>query len=502
VQSPAPTSLSADQLESLAWHAYINLKLSKLRDVLDEADGSDSHVVNFYRAKVRALIDWISPIEFVVVDIATRRSILRHLDILALHMRFYESALRQQHIPHAVISHTAELFGKLEWDALLLLRPQNQQTFETRPTSLDSHLETLAKGMLVPELSLSAFRRELKSIPDIFVVSYPKYLADTFLAYPVIGHEIGHVLWQRKCSTTIIADLIKRLPGIDATDASRRTLAEQWATEFFCDRIGLHLYGEPYIFALWLLLLTYDEAPSLPPFVAYVSAQSMNPEHLFTVLGPMFADARDALSAGASAETTLDDVARRTLALLQHATAAQPRDPEQARRYDDHLSHPAAGRRLAALVALTVDTTQIDSERFSTWRAGLFERFRSYASTTPEDYAEIEALAEQLAQGAYERIRRTLPVPVESHGREALMQPLLQKLRQWIPPCEVGGDVGALRPAEWNDMLYAGWIVFVETLESQHGNVHDTRALLKFVHQSLDMNILYANYRTIAAALG
>jgi len=501
VQSPDPLSPSADQLDSLAWHTYIHLKLSKLRDALDEAEGSDSHVVNFYRAKVRALIDWISPIEFATVDIASRRSILRHLDILALHMRFYESALRQQHIPHAVMRHTAELFGRLEWDALLLLRPQNQQTFETRPTSLDTHLETLAKGMLVPELSLSAFRRELRSVPDIFVVSYPKYLADAFLAYPVIGHEIGHVLWQRKCSAAVIADLIKRFPGIDAADASRRALAEQWATEFFCDRIGLHLYGEPYIFALWLLLLAFDEAPSLPPFAVYVASQSMNPEHLFTILGPMFADARDALTAGANAETTLDDVARSTLALLQQAAAAQPRDSEQVRRYDDHLTHPAVGRRLAALIELTTTAAYNYSERFATWRAGLFNRFRSYAGTTPGDYAEIGTLAEQLANDAYERIKPTLPEAAQSTEREALIQPLLEKLREWIPPCEVRDANDALTPAEWNDMLYVGWIVFIETLESQRHNVQDTRSLLKFVHQSLDMNILYTNYRTIAAAL-
>jgi len=501
VQSPVPTLPLADPLESLAWQAYITLKLSKLRDALDESDESDSHVVNFYRAKVRALIDWISPVEFGNVDIASRRSILRHLDILALHMRFYESALRQQHIPHAVISHTAELFGTLEWDALLLLRPQNQQTFETRPTSLDSHLETLAKGMLVPELSLSAFRRDLKSIPDIFVVSYPKYLADTFLAYPVIGHEIGHVLWQRKCSSKVIADLIKRFPGIDAADASRRALAEQWATEFFCDRIGLHLYGEPYIFALWLLLLPYDEAPSLPPFAAYVSAQSMNPEHLFTVLGPMFADARDALTAGANAEATLDNVAQRTLALLQQAAAAQPRDSEQTRRYDDHLSHPSVGRRLAALIETTTVITDVHSDRFVRWRAGLFERYRAYVGTTPADYTAIDQLAAHLAQTAYDDIKNTLPTVANPAGRATRLLSLLDKLRQWIPPCEVRNDDGALKPADWNDMLYAGWIVFVETLESQRGNVLDTRALLKFVHQSLDMNILYANYRTIATAL-
>ena len=135
---------------------------------------------------------------------------------------------------------------------------------------------------------------ELK-LPSFVFIGFPASESSNPLIFPLAGHELGHPLWKQytlsgeidaDVKTQLVAALTTRWEKIgkhiDTHDMhtgdlqSNMTLLTWWdparvwamehATEYFCDFVGLRLFGESYLKALGYLLSPRIPRPLSPSY--------------------------------------------------------------------------------------------------------------------------------------------------------------------------------------------------------------------------------------------
>lgn len=490
------------RLDSAVWSAYVQLKLSKLRHSLSRPTRrAEGHVFRLFRAHVTTFLEWVEENLSRPLAETGRRNLLESLDRLSLYMRFYESALLQEP-PYALLEHAELLFGGLETEAVILLRPQNSQTFETQLelASVRSFLADISDVVSSPFWDHDELLARLRCIPNVYIVSYPKYFSDCFLFFPILGHEFGHVVWDlNHLYTTCEKEITDILGSVDLENerleetfsrAAVIDLAANWAREFFCDRIGYHVYGETYIFALWLLLSPLPDTLNYTPFRVH---QQVAHGSSFARLKSLFTEIR-AQHTPDSLDRAIGEISS-VLTSMMSELARVPRDDSQ----DSYREYPSPGRRLRELFRHTPhgNLVQISSPEFKHWRREQKELYRKYSEKLSDrEYEEALRAAVSAADAVYDAASGLLP-PLWSANFSHLNQ-LLLRLRNWIPPVEVLD--AQLEPAAWREVILAGWVAFIEF--AMRDELEERRwpdEWNAFVYESLDMTNIYKTFRQARA---
>jgi hypothetical protein len=496
------------------WRAYCELKVKKLEKSLERPSGShDSYVFALFRRHTRLFLEWLignleQPADLPGLTTEERnqhrstsaRQTLEALDDLAQYMRFYESA-QFQDVPFPLIDHVQSIFSQLESHDEILLRPQNDQQFETRGEFHDvkGRLSSLFALIGDPTPIRDKLIEEIDALPNIFVISYPKYFGDTFLFYPLFGHELAHVVYRmRELESRITQTRTRELIAANsATARLQRRLAKNWARELFCDLVGFHLYGEPYIYALWMFLYKYRETLKAETVATYLLMQvppAMGA--LEKVTNDVFKYTDDGRA------PDRETVTSRVKALLTDVAAAKEL-PEKQRVQFEH--YPSPGRRIRELVTRCEAMPDISSSKvFSQWRVAFLERYGRYEETFQEQaFANALDVARRISGELFETVAATLPASPSATAHIADTDQLTQLLERWIPPCEtIANEV--TEPASWSAILLAAWVRFVELASSNQGDARGADwplEWLDFVYQAFDMNSLYSTFRAVKASV-
>lgn len=502
--SPEPTL--SDGLSYDLWLTYVELKIANLTDSISPSrPGSEGHVFSLFRAQVEFFLAWVKDNSVThPPDIKTRRSILFALDELAGYLRFYETGIQGAPLP--LIEHVVQLFGRIESRATILLRPQNAQTFETvgSPHGLQQFLRDKAR-VCPPNWDPEGFyTRCLEKFPNIHVVSFPKYLGIVFLFYPLIGHEIGHILY----STNGLADHSIRLsrksiPGV-ATDpdiSAQRRLHYYWTLEFYCDLVGQRIYGHSYMFALRLMLSLLPSDFELQPFDEYVKRS--------TVLDPRFWG--NLISRIDTASLQLPEEQRcqlqqelqkvRELVSQHFQPALEARDADVK---DLWVRYPSPRERLVFLLESLPNADILISDGhhqdFFSWYTSFRRDFRPSAVAERSRYSMLMESAKRDAGELFRKVEPLLPALPDPNINSEL-EDLLSRISDWIPPCETLDEAQTgLRPARWEMILLAAWIHFldlthgVKSAEQNKERAGWPTEWIGFIYQTLDMNALYRSF--------
>ena len=482
------------------WQIQIDLKLAKLRQRLHRADGYSSSVFQRY------VLDYLAGLQEHLDSTVLRqaradtrpdlnlRNTARGLDALAKYMRFFDSSLGSA-VPAAFREHAEHLFSLIEPTDLILLRPQSDQTFETRlaDSSLRNKLRTLTTQYFA-FLDVDDARSTPAvpvCLPNVYIISYPGFLGDFLPLYPILGHEFGHVLLETQALLEVlnrrVHDLCARMsfpkgrgtrPLFDWEVKPSKNLIERWSIEFFCDTIGWHLYGEPFIYALWLILSPFPETTPALPFRQYANETRQ----------------RDA--------TRLLAADRRALA----RSSSREDDPILA-----FAQHPSPGRRIQRLLQNTQSTAVPDFPLFSAWQGMFRDRFLPYDERFPDSrYETLLALALQVATSLYGQVKPILPrrAAADDHRAGAGdISALTTLLNAWIPACQTSVPESAASPfqtADWRAVLFASWISLLQAAQGgpeQRGADWPLQKI-DFLYQSFDMTALCDTFTTIRRSLG
>lgn len=506
--------------ELAVWHTLVRLKIGRIRDSLtDPTRDSDGYVFARFRASIDHFLKWIEQHLHVDLSSDDREAVLRILDELALYMRFFESPLLIR-APHPLVDHVQSIFTTIDPQSLILLRPQNEQTFETRPHAISVIGKLVELAKLFPRpFAKNDFVSSLRTFPNIFIVSYPKYLGEVFLFYPILGHEIGHVLFALRNFDEDLPLLSEKAfpltPEITSKEElkvlAKRALAEEWATELYCDRVGYRLYGEPYIYALWLILKRSPESLPMPAFADYVVGSTARISSFIRIL---FDDLAIHVR-GRSNEETVDDFDKAAAVLNEIVlNFVKQRDAERYTPEELYTAYPSPGRRLQALVKTVDQTAWLSAmpEKFREWRRELREHFTDYVEQYGRDgevirpnpeYAEVAEAATAVADKLFAIIEPSLP-PAQPIVTDDLKQ-LVEKISSSIPPCEIVKSETQQDPAAWQSILLAAWGMFIHNVGEEGAGVAAGNGWperwLAFIYQSIDMNALYRSYRDVQAAL-
>lgn len=488
------------------WRSYADLKIAKLRESLAPARASASdYVFGLYRAHVEAFLGWVeeglAQIDWNDQDSSDwdSRRLLECLDSVAHDMRFYVSAARARR-PHPLLEHyRLASAGEARADAVLL-RPQSDQTFETRSPPQSLRIRLCEQGLTLGySWRQDVLKTRLGAIPDVFVISYPGLLGEVYLFYPIVGHEFGHVLYaldQGKLDT-----LNARISNEDVriSGHAERKLARRWALELFCDRVGLHLSGESFVYSLWLLLCREPLIFKLIPFEQF---RERDPASVLEKAAKLVAPLRDRTTplSPAEASTLADDI---TYDLIDPTPTTYPWE-----------TYPSLGQRLKRLATL-VKPVRSSSVAFSAWREEFLNFFVGLndpgIDSADSTYGSILAAASDISDKLYESALTSLPPAADdeptgakaAENRAEELDQLTTLLREWIPPCETQDAGGALRPASWPLIILAGWIRFVElSLEPKDRLATEAWPAehMHFVHEALDMNAFYRTFREVRTA--
>lgn len=401
-----------------------------------------------------------------------RSKLIIALDDLALYMRFLETASGD--VPTALKEHALDVFARIEPHDLVLLRPQNVQTFDTEGVgqSLQSFLSSLIRNGFVRialdrEIS-GPLVRDLTAEPNIHIVSYPKYLGEYLPFFPLLGHEFGHVLHstsalQGKLRSLIDAQIAEAYRRIPIANAQRKELqvrnatdrvVERWALEYFADLIGLRIYGESYLYALWLHLLDQPEVFNEPPWSEY-----------------------------------LVSAARFGLPTKRIHARGPGKDPATQFRFP---SHPSTSHRLRFLFAQKPNLVEVsrDAPRFSEWRETLRrvhrQRARQYRDPVWEACArEARAIALLAYEDVSPRMKR-----LNSSTTQKAVSGMLKDWKRHVPPIQIRGT--ELAPATWRDFLLVATISILEGYLEPDAPSGGQAA--QFLYQSFEMLNLYRRF--------
>ena len=279
-------------IDAAVWRAYASLKIARITEALSsdsaQQPGYEFSVareyVFFFLGKIRESLHLYQNPEIpeALRPDKNRANVLRNLDQLARYIRFFETGAVST-VPAALREHTRSVFNLLEPHDLILVRPQSEQTFETRikESSLRNRLRSFLPGFVYlsvenPQM-LERINHHFDSLPNIYIISYPKYLGTFLPLYPILGHEFGHILFEtlglEKFRVRHLASRMtsRRMKSLSADEKRAiNKLISNWSLELYCDLIGWYLYGEPYIYALWLILLPEMGRHSPVPLQEYI----------------------------------------------------------------------------------------------------------------------------------------------------------------------------------------------------------------------------------------
>lgn len=470
--------------EGALWRAFILLKIDKIAKSLRwTSEHSNAHVPALFRDYVSRFLDYIQGNLAKPVPADKLRNLHRALDELARYLRFYDSALIHR-APYPLLDHVQRQFEQIERDSVVLLRPQNSYDFETRSerSAIRDRLRSITTSFAPKSWRPNRFLDDLRHLKNIHIVSYPRQLDDVFLFYPLIGHELGHVL---RGTRQLDSQLRTSRFGVKGSvSLSVIALAQSWAIELYCDRVGMHFFGESYLYALWLFLKrdpeTFDSA--------LISRAAGAPK---VTVGDLDRRIRHALRG--RSHTRPDAAVRRlveTLRPLLTRVAVQPADrPRDDPGPTGALSHPSLGRRLRYLAErLDPRPPRLHRARtFVAWRAQfLREGLRYNEKYTERGHQQAIRLAVSFADTLYASLKPHIPPSFERDDRE--LADLIQRIERRIPPCERRLRSGVLLPATWETAIEAGWVQFIETtLSKDKQRAEIDLEWMNFIYQSLDM---------------
>ena len=399
---------------------------------------------------------------------------IRGLDQLATYLRFYETGLSRT-VPAATRDHAQKLWGSMGSPDLILLRPQNEQTFDTRlyDASLRSTLEVMLDYFVHISRDLkraNRIKRHFERLPNVYTISYPKYLGHFVLLFPAFGHEFGHVLFdtlglekrQHVLATKEVQKFEASRPTALAFEESLAFLAlvKNWSFELFCDAIAWHLYGEAYIYTLWVTLAAYPVSFETEAYREYV----------------------------------------RTYLPSRSGAASHRVEPESDIRLG-YRHYPSPGRRLRALLAkhaATLAPALPGMLAFESWRNSFkntYEHFEEQFADT--EYEAAFQSASRIAERLYSQQARSLDEPAASalSTRAASMAEIVSLAKSRIPPCQVGTTSG-LRPVDWREFVFGAWIFFVEQSALPEPDASPSE-IADFLYQSFDMADIYNSYYAV-----
>jgi hypothetical protein len=189
----------------------------------------------------------------------------------------------------ALISPFSDLARLISPGRELIFLPSDEYEFDD---TLRSSLVDYARNF---RLSLA---RSLEDLPDLTVISYPRFLNGDVLLHTVLAHEIAHLAYERKHPDQIDAPLGRTVIGANideryealeeelleriGPEAGPQELAEAersardrifgWFEELTCDRLATLMVGPAYLFALFDLEMPgnrWAQRRGMPGFITH-----------------------------------------------------------------------------------------------------------------------------------------------------------------------------------------------------------------------------------------
>ena len=189
------------------------------------------------------------------------------LEELGRLLRYFETASDKE-TPAVLIGHLEKLLKEITPEDTLIVRPHNIYNYKAKMlgNQLKSILDRLPPA-LGSSLETPSSESQLKR-GDILVIGYPKYETVNDLVNSLIGHEVGHYIYDRlfkgKQKTLIEflrsqqehKGILKKLKDDNKERPDEfknyriERLALNWFKESFCDWFGFKFLGPSFYFAL------------------------------------------------------------------------------------------------------------------------------------------------------------------------------------------------------------------------------------------------------------